>query len=266
MSIGLIDFVLVGVIALVTWCVAAEGAFGAGTILLSVIISGLLAMNFFEPLAGVLENIAMIGPKADMIALLGLFAVFLTVMRVICEKLSPTYIGLHRLAHDIGSWGFGALTGYVTAAILLTAVHTSPLPLPFLGFKPARNNLFNIVAPDRQWLGFTQYITERSFSQTRIVRDPLVGDVPVKHIFDGRTAYRWNLHKRGAARVLRKADVTRPTPENQREITIAATQIVMPSFIIRYADRRARLSGKAPATAEPAVKSAPMVEPTGPNF
>ncbi len=51
-------------------------------------------------------------------------------------------------------------TGYVVAAIILTSLHTAPLSREFMGFKPERSNLFDALAPDRQWLGFTQYVSE----------------------------------------------------------------------------------------------------------
>ena len=57
------------VVGLVTWMVAAEGIVGAGQIFLITLISGLVAMNFFEPLAGHLTFL----PDAyrDFVALVG---------------------------------------------------------------------------------------------------------------------------------------------------------------------------------------------------
>lgn len=243
----MIDLLIAGTIGLVAWCVAAEGAFGAGTIFISVIVSGLLAMNFFEPLADKLDEIAIIGPKADMLALVGLFAVLLTGMRLACEKLCPTYISVQGLIHDLGRWGFGILTGYVTAGILLTALHTSPLPREFLGFTPERSNLLlGAFSPDRDWLGFTQYISERPFSKMQIDDHPALGGIHIKRVFDGRTAYHWRF------RGQEESDGMTPEEKNTaRQQAQAATEIVMPSFIVRYADRRERLNGGA-AEAAPA--------------
>lgn len=263
MDIGIIDFLILAVIALVTWCVSAEGAIGAGTTFISVLIGGILAMNFFEPLADQLDNIAIIGPKADIIALVGLFAAFTTGMRLACEKLSPVFININPLAHDIARWGFGVLTGYLTAGILLAALHTAPLPRSFIGFEPQRNNLFDVTAPDRQWLGFMQYVTERPYSKMQIIRDPEVGDLAVPRVFDGRTAYHWYLHRHGGYEVLQKANVTTAAPGDPK-VAQAATHILMPTFIIRYADRRAQLyGGGAPASSAPLEATAP---PSGPNF
>jgi hypothetical protein len=76
--------------------------------------------------------------------------------------LVPSYIAVHSRLYDAARWIFGFLTGYVTMAILLTALHTAPLPREFLGFTPERKNLFGLAAPDREWLGFVQYVSEKS--------------------------------------------------------------------------------------------------------
>ncbi|MCA9116058.1 MAG: CvpA family protein [Planctomycetaceae bacterium] len=173
----MIDLALLIVIGLVTWCVAAEGAWGAGTTFLIVVFSGLLAMNFFEPVAGALESgVAATGEwryRWDIIALVGLFTALVFGLRMLAEQISPRYITCNRLMFDAGRWVFAAFTGYATAAFLLAALHTAPLPREFMGFQPERKNLFGLVAPDRQWLGFTQYASEKIFRQ------------PADRVFDG---------------------------------------------------------------------------------
>lgn len=269
MGIGIIDFLIVAAIALVTWCVASEGAVGAGTTFLSVILAGLLAMNFFEPLADLIDDIGFIGDRADVIALLGLFGVLLTLARLAAERLQPTFISMHGLAYDVGRWGFGALTGYVTAAILLTALHTAPLPREFWGFSPERrNHLFDAAAPDRQWLGFVQFVTEKPFSRTQTVMDARFGEagLGVPRVFDGRTAYHWGLDTLGSAKVEEEARKGNPTGSSVGDLdrAEAAARIIVPSFIARYALRRAEIGGggdvPAAAPAAPA-RTAPRGQP-----
>ncbi|HEX6985951.1 MAG TPA: CvpA family protein [Planctomycetaceae bacterium] len=263
MDIGLIDFLIVAVIALVTWCVAAEGAVGAGTIFFAAVLSGLVAMNFFEPLADALDGASFIGERADMIALLGLFGVFVTLARLAAERISPTFISLQGLAYDVGRWGFGFLTGYLTAAILLTALHTAPLPREFWGFRPERNNLFGAFAPDRQWIGFVQYVTEKPFARRQSVPHPVTGEYyAMPRVFDGRTAFHWGDFS--SARVVEESQRVVTGSTGERALAEAAGRIVIPSFLARYADRRERLSGP-PAEAAPAAP--PTAAPTGgPSF
>lgn len=226
----MIDIACLAVIGVVVWCVASEGLWGAAHTFLCVLISGLLAMNFFEPLANFLDG--MLGgwrSYSDVVALVGLFIGFVFVMRLGTEKLSPTYIQLPATADQVGRWAFAALAGYVTMAFLLTALHTAPLPREFMGFKPERTNFFG-MAPDRQWLGFTQYVTEKSFgwvyAQDPNTRDSSGNPMNVKHAFDGKY------------QVL--GDRSAPYPNN-----------IWPSFPIRYATRRDQLSGSGATAAAP---------------
>lgn len=136
----MIDIILLLVIALVTWCVAGEGPWGAAFSLIIVIFSGLLAMNFFEPLAAFLQaNVA--GSyewqnRWDLIALLGIFAGAVFLLKEATVRILPVDIPVHPMAFDVGRWALGVATGYVTMAFLLAALHTAPLPREFMGFAP----------------------------------------------------------------------------------------------------------------------------------
>jgi hypothetical protein len=160
----MIDFLLLLIIGVVAWCVASEGPWGAGLTFLAVLFSGLIAMNWFEPLAGALDGI--VGPtRSDVIALLALFAGGVLLFRFATEYLMPTYVEVHGLVYNVFRWGLGLAAGYVTMAILLTALHVAPLPREFIGFRPERKNLFEFAAPDRQWLALTQYVSENSLQK-----------------------------------------------------------------------------------------------------
>ncbi len=165
--------ILVLIVAAVTWCVAGEGAWGAGLTFLCVLFAGLLAMNFFEPVAGMLDGMgSAVQDYSDLVALVGLFALFTFLGRLATDNISPTDIEFHASVHNAGRWLFGIATGYTTMAILLTAVHTAPLPRSFIGFTPEGRNLFDIAAPDRQWLGFTQHVSEKVLNTGRVFDGP----------------------------------------------------------------------------------------------
>jgi hypothetical protein len=204
---GGIDVILLIVLGLVTWSVASEGIWGAALTSLIVVISGLAAMNFFEPVAGILEGSGTSvwwRGHCDIFALLGLFAVSVMVLRIATDRISPRFITSDRLAYELGRWGGGLLAGYVTMAFLLTALHTGPFPRDFWGFSPERRNLLGVVAPDRQWLGFTQWVSEESLKRSDL------------KVFDG-------------PRTIRVATGEGIGPRNNT---------TWPSFIIRYASRR----------------------------
>jgi hypothetical protein len=226
--------ILLGIVAVVAWCVASEGPFGAGLTFLCVLFAGLLAMNFFETVAGMLDGLASgMREYSDFVALVGLFALFTFLGRLATDNIAPSEIEYDARVYQAARWLFGLAAGYTTMAILLTALHTAPLPRSFMGFAPERQNLFDAAAPDRQWLGFMQRVSEKVF-RTGVVFDGFKEPVEEPPEVDGRV------------------------------------QDIWPSFPIRYATRRqdfslprARTAGVSSATGEPAKGGAPA-GPSGP--
>lgn len=174
----MINLVLLVILFGVTYFVAMEGPQGAAVTLFAVVLSGLIAMNLFEPLA-IFFSSNFIGSyewqhRWDIIALLLIFAGGVTLIRLMGDQLFPTYAEVGGMLYEISRWGLGFATGYITMAILLTSLHVAPLPREFIGFTPEGQNFLNFAAPDRQWLAFTQYVSEKSLK---------VGGTP--RIFDG---------------------------------------------------------------------------------
>jgi hypothetical protein len=214
-----IDVALLLILGLVAWNVAAEGAWGAAATFLSVLFAGLVAMDYFEPLADLLQSA--LGSdwanRVDFMALMGLFTGGVFGLRYLSDWLVPNFIAVNGRVYDVCRWGFGVMTGYVTMAFVLTALHTAPLPRDFLGFSPERDNFFGMLAPDRDWLGFVQYVSEKSMPSSEDGR-----------IFDGS---RFRL----------------PGHENE----------VWPTFIFRYASRRETFGTGAVAVTAPPPTAAP---------
>lgn len=168
------------VFGVVTWCVSSEGAWGAALTFLCVLFAGLLTMNFFEPIAAMIEDKGgnLLAPYADLVAFVGLFTIFTLLGRLGTEQLAPTDLEVEGRLYQAGRWVFAAATGYLTMAILLTALHTAPLPRNFIGFRPEANNLFEFDAPDRRWLGFVQFVSENVLRSNRIFDGTVYKDVP----------------------------------------------------------------------------------------
>src|SRR5258708_40132469 len=85
--------ILLGIVAVVAWCVASEGPFGAGLTFLCILFAGLLAMNFYETVAGILDGLGSgIRDYSDVVALVGLFALFTFLGRLATENIAPSAI------------------------------------------------------------------------------------------------------------------------------------------------------------------------------
>lgn len=224
----MIDILLLVVLGIVTWCVAGEGVWGAALVFFSVLLSGFLAMNFFEPAAELLSTGSSWDYYWDFVALIGLFAAFVTGCRLLTDYLMPVYVEVLPLMYDVGRWVFGLAAGYATMAFLAAAIHTAPLPREFLGFKPEQKMLFGI-GPDRQWLAMTQYVTEKIYTSGRVFDGEQYPTIPEK----------WQL----------------ASNEFDREKLMATWS----SFPMRYAARRDEFirTGGAPPAA-PATPVAPV--------
>jgi hypothetical protein len=243
----IIDVLCLIVLGATVWCVASEGLWGSAHTFLCVLLSGLMATNYFEPVATFLDGfLGSARTYSDFVAFVGLFAAFIFALRLGTEHLSPTFIQLPSTADQVGRWVFAALTGYLTVAVLLTAIHTAPFPREFLGFKSERNNFFG-MGPDRQWLGFMQYVTEKPFGWVEFQDRNFQGkDGEVPHAFDGHY-------------------------EVLGETTASYHNRVWPSFPIRYATRRGQIGGvTAPAPVPIAVPVGPVSPggsaPANPGF
>lgn len=245
----MIEIACLIVIGVVTYMVANEGISNATQTFMATLLAGLIAMNYFEPLALRLRTFV---PESycDIVALLGLFIGLIFALRMGTEQLAPSYIQVIPAIDTAGRWVFGAATGYLTMAILLTSLHTAPLPREFMGFKPERNNFLG-GAPDRQWLGFVQYISEKPFSTTvRYASGNKNGkDIFVANAFDGRYERVGDPMKPYSIRDLSGRDVP---------------QVIWPSFPIRYAMRRDRIALNLSAVTAPPPPLPPLA-PTTPT-
>jgi hypothetical protein len=236
----MIDLILLAIVGGVAFMVSNDGAWSAGATFLCVLVAGLLAMNFFEPLAIMLSGaVPDWTHRWDAISLVGLFIALVFLLRILSERLVPTYVQVPGLVDQIGRWVFGAAAGCVTMAFLLTALHTAPLPREFIGFKPERKMMFGF-APDRRWLGFTQYVTEKAFARFDRNIGLSADNKPLPHAFD--------------ATFFLVGDQTSPYPNT-----------IWPSFPMRYAMRRDMLYGGAMPVAPvaPAPRPGPAPGPGG---
>jgi len=145
-----------------------EGMWGNAITLINVVTAALLATNFWEPLAKLLEGYL---PSFtffwDYLMLWALFALIYGIMRAVTDKLSRAKVRFITLADQIGGAFFAAWVGWVVVCFAAMTLHTAPLARNFLfgGFVPVSQMLLGF-APDRQWLGFMQQVSLGPFSRS----------------------------------------------------------------------------------------------------
>jgi hypothetical protein len=136
--------------------------------LINVIMAALLATTMFEPLATWLDSQAPTFTYVlDYMALWGLFALFFVIFRAGSDMLSKTQVRFKRVVDLAGGSFFALWTSWVLVCFITMSLHTAPLARNALGgsFQPTPEaRMFFGLAPDQQWLGFTQKISAGAFS------------------------------------------------------------------------------------------------------
>lgn len=143
-----------------------EGLWGNAINLVNIILAGLLAFNFFEPLARFLEGqMASYTFFLDFISLWLIFCVSLVVLRTASNLLSRVKVRFLMIVDRVGSGILAVLVGWVMVCFTAATLHTAPLARNFMwgGFNPEKRMLFGL-APDRQWLGLVRLASRGGLS------------------------------------------------------------------------------------------------------
>jgi hypothetical protein len=161
-------------------CIAflySEGMWSNAVRLINVIMAALLAMNYFEPVArwmsgwtvlGIMDVKTMQSLTAiwDYLALWGLFSISLVAFHQLTSRISHVQVRFLQIVDRIGSAVFAVLIGWVMVCFTLATFHAAPMARNFMyeGFNPDNSMFLGILAPDREWLGFTSYLSGGTYS------------------------------------------------------------------------------------------------------
>jgi hypothetical protein len=182
------------VMAAVAYFHAREGLFTAVLMLVNVLVSGLLAFNFWEPMASVFGSGAL-KPYADVFCLVLLFCASLIVLRVITNNLNDEQIEFPPAPQALGGAAVGLLTGYLLSGFLICALETIPWGQHFLDFEPRSDSesaLRAVMPPDRVWLAMMHRASTHSLSRSRDLSQAPRGTDDEYHTFDPNGAFEIN--------------------------------------------------------------------------
>lgn len=158
MLIGLLSVL---VILAVGYAYLREGIFTAFVMCCNTLLAGLVAFNFWEPLADMLDPIltgTFLAGYEDAFCLVFLFSLTLGLLRLACNSLAPTEMVYPALIHRSGGFVFGLLTGYLATGFLVCVLQTLPWHENFMYFDgnydPTAPGAAarRILPPDRVWL------------------------------------------------------------------------------------------------------------------
>ena len=167
----LFGFTLV-VTLIVAYAAVREGVLTAIANLVNICIAGLVAFEFFEPMADSLEETlrgGMFSGLEDGLSLFILFAPTLGLLRFLTINLAPQEVELQPLLQQVGAGAIALVSGYLLAGVLVVFLQMLPLGEHFLDFQyQAEANgskVRTFLPPDRVWLSVMNRAGSGPFSQ-----------------------------------------------------------------------------------------------------
>jgi len=144
-----------------------EGLWSNAIRLINVVTAALLAMNFFEPVAQLLDEQVNDSYTYfwDFLALWGLFVVFMLIFRLLTNSISRVKVRFMGIVDRIGGVAFAVLAAWVMLSFTMTTLHTAPLAEKFWNGAFDYETPMLLVGPDRQWVLFFTYVSQGSFSR-----------------------------------------------------------------------------------------------------
>jgi hypothetical protein len=150
-----------------------EGVLSAFVMSFNVFFAGLVAFNFFEPIAKELEPMlsdSFLHGYEDSLAMMLLFCPTLAFLRWLTNNLVRTTVDFHPILQQGGSVVFGFMTGYLVCGFLVCVLQTLPFSNHFMQFE-ARidtqspgSKLRRILPPDRVWLALMHRASKTSLA------------------------------------------------------------------------------------------------------
>ena len=154
----MLAFFTIVIMLAVGYAFMVEGLFTACTMCINVLLAGLIAFNFFEPLARLLED-QVVGTflegYGDAVCIVLIFSLALFGLRTVTNQLANIEIDFPQIPQRLGGAIFGMATGYLISGMLLTTFQTLPFHVNFLGFNPEYEEgmmVRRVLPPDRVWL------------------------------------------------------------------------------------------------------------------
>jgi hypothetical protein len=166
----LLGFLTVVIMAIVAYAFWREGPLTAFAMCANVVVAGLLAFNFWEPIADLLDPAfggSFLEGTEDALALMLIFLPALMLLRWATNSLARTHMEYPPVLYRGGAVLFGLLTGYLLSGFLLCVIQTLPVNQSFLLFEPYDPGkspaLRKVLPPDLVWLAMIHRLSgERS--------------------------------------------------------------------------------------------------------
>lgn len=173
-----------------------QGVLPAFAMVVNILLAGLIAFNFFEPISVELEPIlddGFLDGFEDSLSLVLLFSLSLGFLRWAANALIHAVIYYNPVLQLAGSVLFGALAGYLVAGFLVCVAQTLPLDEHFMRFEVQAEpgspgaKLRRIMPPDHVWLSLMHRASIESLGWEDTTFDP-DGSFEMRYAHERRTS------------------------------------------------------------------------------
>jgi uncharacterized membrane protein required for colicin V production len=193
----IMDLIICFLILGLTYALTSEGLWGAALMFFNVLFSAMIAFNFYEPVANLIDSTGIPWGFSDTLSMLGLFCLSVVLLRMTTETIAPAMVRFPTPIYHLGRMVFGLGGALVTIAIVILAFHTAPVHKKIFTTVNIDSKPPFTLGLDHQWLGFFQYETGAVFTTLggSAQRDPFGAygrwggvRIPVK-VFDPRAKW-----------------------------------------------------------------------------
>jgi len=159
----MLQFFTVVIMLALGYAYLVEGMFTACLMCLNVIGAGLIAFNFWEPLANLMDPL--LGGYEDALCLVLLFCVSLGALRTLTNLAVATEVEYPPAIQRGGGALFGLLTGYLVTGFLVCVMQTLPFHQNFMYFdaKYEPDTVRRFLPSDRVWLAMMHHAGQGPF-------------------------------------------------------------------------------------------------------
>ncbi len=191
----MLSLVLLFIFLIVAAAAWFQGLWNSTLMLINLFLAAMLALNFFEPLADMIDaQDRSYTYLVDFLVLWGLFVVAFGLLRLMSDILSRNRVTFDFWTETVGRSLLAIWIAWLFVGFVCVSLHTAPLGAHPLGFQktPTSGNFFG-MAPDRQWLAFMQSRSRGGFSRGESEQanlSPLPEDENLKvRIFDPESRF-----------------------------------------------------------------------------
>jgi hypothetical protein len=160
----IINLIIVFLILLLTYALTSEGLWGSALMFFNVLFGALIAFNFYEPLARLLDSTGIGWGFSDTLCMMLLFSFSVLILRMTTETIAPAQVRFPMPVYHIGRLVFGLGGASITMAVVILAFHCAPVYKKIFGVVAYDSRPPFGLGLDHEFLGLFQRETGSVFT------------------------------------------------------------------------------------------------------